>query len=362
MKKYLHNLIAWKLKILVKWLLVKNHPQIIGITGSVGKSTTKEAIHRVLSLRFESRIRKSEGNLNTEIGLPLAILGFKTAPRFYEWPYILILSIFRVLIPKLNPLSQISILVLEYSADKPGDIEYLTNIIKPDIAIITITGPAHLENYQSIDQIANEKMHLALSVGKSGIVILNKRDPYTKQFTNKIKGEIKYFDAPPREISKIIAKKIGEIFEINQKLVDRVLNDIKPLEHRLNLIRVDDFFILDDCYNANPMSMKLALEELSLMAKELKASRKIAVLGDMLELGRDSEKYHQEVGQLAKRFVDLVIGIGPLSKLYDPDKIFNNINDSEDYILENIKKGDIILFKASRKIGLEKLVEKIIKK
>ncbi|EKD56790.1 MAG: UDP-N-acetylmuramoyl-tripeptide-D-alanyl-D-alanine ligase [uncultured bacterium] len=362
MKKYIHNLIAWKLKKLVKWLLISSHPLVIGITGSAGKSTTKEAVYEVLntSLQYKGKVKKSVGNLNTDIGLPLAVLGFNSSPRFYEWPFVMLLSLFRVLIPQLNPLSRISILVLEYAADKPGDIKYLTEIIKPDIAIITVIGPAHLVNYQSINQIAEEKMQLALSLDKSGIALLNKQDPHLKQYVEKIKCEIKYFDASPHQTTMMIAKKIGEIFEINLKIVEKVLKNIKPMDHRLNLIKIDSFYILDDCYNANPLSTKMALEELSVKAKEVGATRKIAILGDMLELGQDSAKYHHEIGELAKKTADIIITIGEESKQIDNSHWFKDQYAAGPFLLNMITKGDIILVKASRKIGLEKLVDRLM--
>lgn len=360
MKRIFHNLIAWKLRILAKWLLRKNHPLVIGITGSIAKTSTKEAIYRVLSLRFESKVRKNEGNLNTDIGLPLAVLGFNKPPKFYQWPYVLILSFFRVLIPKLNSLSQTSILILEYAADKPGDIKYLTSIVKPNIAVMTAIGPAHMINYQSIGELAGEKAQLVYSLKKHDLAILNKKDPRTAEIAKKAKCEIKYFNADLSNIPQQIARKIGEIFEINQKLVEKSLSQIKPLDHRMNISDHQGMVLIDDTYNANPLSMQFALERLSQLAKDKKSQRKVVVFGDMLELGNNSDQYHQKIGELARKHADILIGIGELSKFMKPDQWFKNIEEAQAYLLKNIQKGDIILFKASRKMQLDKLVEKII--
>lgn len=362
MKKMFHNLISWKLKIFAKWLLKNHRPLVIGITGSVAKTSTKEAIYQVLSKskRFEGKVKKSEGNLNTEIGLPLAILGFDKSPGWWQWPIVLLLSFFRVLIPQLNPLTHISILILEYAADKPGDIKYLTSFIKPDIGIITIIGPAHLVNYVSIEEIASEKAELVKNLVKDGIAILNKNDIYTEKIAKNLPYEIKYFQADLGNITNEIIKLIGKIFVIDQNVVEKAIQDIKPLNHRLNIIQKNNWIIIDDSYNANPLSMQLALEFLSKKAIELKSARKIAVLGDMLELGNNSDQYHQQIGQLARKYANILIGIGALSKFMKPDQWFENYQQAESYLLNNLQENDIILFKASRRMELDKLVERIL--
>lgn len=360
MKKMLANIIKNWLKALVIRLFKTNKPIIIGITGSAGKSTTKEMIYHILNEdnKYHGLIKKSSGNLNTEIGLPLAILGFASQPKILIWPIILIIAWFRVNFSKFNPLFGIKILVLEYAADKPNDIKYLASFIKPDVAIITCVGPAHLQNYSSVDQIANEKFQLTAALSKHGVAILNKQDQYTKKFAKNIKSKIKYINAQMQDSSLAFAKRIGEIFDVNQKQIDKAIASYLPLKHRLNIIKIHKITIIDDSYNANPISMKLALEKLSDYAKIYKSSRKIAVIGDMLELGVSAKKYHQEIGEIARKNSDLVIAIGELSKSMIADEWFIDKFAAEPYLLKEIKEGDIILFKASRKIGLDRLVEK----
>lgn len=372
MKKIGHNLIAKYLGYLAKLLIKKNHPLVIGITGSLAKTSTKEAIYQVLSREYKGKILKNEGNLNTDIGLPLAILGFKCAPKLYEWPCVLLKSLFRLYFSALNPLSHISILILEYAADKPGDIRYLTSIVKPNIAIITAIGPAHLANYQSMDQLREEKAQLVYALGKDDLAILNKKDANIKKIIPRVKAEIKYFKADLEEITEQIVRKIAEIFQINQKIVTNVLQNTSQLEQRMNIIQLKDITIIDDTYNANPLSMRFALQKLKAQSSpaslraagraKLKAQRKIAVLGEMLELGQDSEKYHQQIGQVARKTADLVIGIGELAKSYQAHYWFKDQTQAETFLLPEISQGDIILFKASRKAELERLVEKIIER
>lgn len=359
MKNFVKEIIKNVLKNSAKKVLRKNKPIIIAVTGSVAKSSTKEAIYQVLheAGKFGSKVRKSAGNLNTEIGLPLAILGFSRAPRWYQWPMALLITGLRANFSQFNPLKQTSVLVLEYAADKPGDIKYLASIAKPNIAVITALGPAHLGNYQSFNQLIEEKAQLVYALGKHDIAILNRNDSLIKEIAAHSKAEIKYFSADLDEITEQIVRKIAEIFNINQKLVTNVLQNTSRLEHRMNIINLKNLVIVDDTYNANPLSMQFALENLDNLAKKYHAKRKIAVLGDMLELGKESPKYHDKVGKLVQKNTDLLIGIGELAKYYNADQWFADLPSAKKFILENMQKGDIILFKASRGMKLEKLAE-----
>jgi len=364
MKKIFKKFVENQLKFLVSHLLKNNKPLIIGITGSAGKTTTKELVYEVLnkSKKFHNKVSKSEGNLNTEVGLPISVLGFKNQPDNLQWPFLLLIAYFRVFISQLNPIKNKKILVLEFAADKPGDIEYLTSFIKPTISIITIIGPAHLVNYNSIEDIAKEKSKLIESLPSDGLAILNKNDYFSNKIVKQTKANVKFFDSKTIDESKEIALIVADYFEISKKEVENTISNFKPLKHRLNLLRSGKINIIDDSYNANPVSMQLAINTLSKYAREIRAKRKIAVLGDMLELGKDSKLYHQEIGELAGNKVDILIGVGELSKYYKPKINFTNLHDAEIYLKNEIVDGDIILFKGSRRIGLDKLVNKILVK
>ena len=149
--------------------LIRTRPKIIAITGSVGKTTTKEAIFAVLLEKFGSNVAKSEGNLNTETGVPLAILGYKKSPKnFYEWLPVLITVPFACF-----SRVKFDFLVLEMAADKPGDIRYLTSFVKPYIAVVTAIGPSHLEKFGTIEKIIEEKTSIFWGLPHDGWAVMN---------------------------------------------------------------------------------------------------------------------------------------------------------------------------------------------
>ena len=381
-------------------VLQKNYPDIIGITGSVGKSSAKEAIYQVLSKskKFTGKVRKSSGNFNTEIGTPLSILNFNKVPKFYEWPFVLILAFLRANLSWLNPLKNFSTLILEFAADKPDDIYYLTSFIKPRIAVITYIGEAHLEFFDSIDQIAIEKANIVRVVPKeNGFVILNSDNDYCWRIGLALKGrkevifygssdkadlrvsDIKFdFNGTDFKISYKNVKKDVHLQTIGQSQVyaalaaiavgiaDRIeldeiiynLLDYKSLAGRDKVLDgISGSKIIDSSYNANPSSMKAALETL----KNLKTNgEKIAVLGGMKEIGKISSDAHKEIAELAKNIADKVILIGDDFKSEKANKWFKTSDEATKFLLDKIEKDDIILIKGSHAIQMENIVRTLI--
>ncbi len=390
--------------------LKRVNPEIIAITGSVGKTTTKEAIFEVLKIKFGKNVRKSEGNLNNETGAPVAVLGFKAAPSYeaknpFGWFPIITLAPFRSFF-----LKPIKILVLEFAADKPGDIEHLTSFIKPKIGVLTAIGPAHIEFFGKLEKIIEEKTDLlrALPVSTSqggptdGWAILNLDDDNVRKVSyggrwqkktyaienqadiraKDIKTEIKNFCAKSyfkikydnKEIkieqktlgtkanvlASLAATAVGLLYEMKAAEIVKGLENVKPEKHRLNVLAgKKGTTIIDDAYNANPLSMEASLELLNNLPIK-RPSKKIAVLGDMLEIGKYSLDAHKEVGALAQKAADIVVAVGKAdAKKYHSQKYFSSIHKASQYLLNKIGRGDIVLIKASRGIGLEKLVEEI---
>lgn len=346
------------LKSLAKRVLAKNKDiVIIGVTGSVGKSTTKEAIYSVLSnsKKFKNSVARSVGNLNTEIGLPLAILGQNNSPNKFLWPFFIIwlfvISFFS------NPLKNIKILVLEYSASKPGDIKYLCSIVVPNIAVITKIAPAHIGFFGSLENIANEKGNLAYFVNKNDLVLLNKDDFYSKIIAKKTKAKIKYFTDKGAKSYLEIASIIGKYLGLEDIQIKNALNEKINLPRRLNVIKgKNSTIIIDDTYNANPESIKYALNFLSNYNNN---GRKIAVLGDMLELGKFEDKYHRQIGELARLKSDFLILTGSKFSNVKSDAWFINSEKTAEYVLNNIKKNDIILVKGSNSMKMDIIVNKL---
>lgn len=347
-------------KMLAKWarrVLVKNPDlEIIGVTGSVGKSSTKEAIYEVLKTKYHSKVGKSEGNMNTEIGLPLVILGFTKSPHFFwQWIGAYFIGWFRASFA--NPLLKLKILILEYAADRPGDIGKLLNIVKPKIAVITKISAAHTLEFKNLTNIANEKGKLAWAAAKDGLVILNKDNDFTAVIAKKTQAKIQYFHDDLIKSADHIAYLIGKYYQLNDAQIKQGLADIKPLPGRLNIIKTKNYTIIDDTYNANPESMKRALAYLE---KYKSVGRKIAVLGDMLELGDLEKQAHQEIIQLARKKSDLLVTVGPKFQNQIGDAWFSDASQSSSYLLSKIKKNDTILVKGSRAMRMEEIIKQIL--
>lgn len=384
------------LRFFAKIYLRRAKPKIIAITGSVGKTSTKEAIFEVLKIKFGQDIRKSEGNLNNETGVPLAILGYKKSPsKFWHWLAIILGVKFRALFGR-----KMKVLVLEMAADKPGDIKYLTSFVRPNIACITSIAPAHLAAFGNIDKIVEEKTALLRALPSDGWAILNLDDEKLKK--TSLDGQWQTITYAIDEKADICAKNItteienyepltkfqvekngskfratlstlglvsnvyaalsavaaGVIFEMTDIEITNGLKNIKASKHRMTVQKGKNGAILiDDSYNANPVSMRAALAVLNFLPQPAEGGRKIAVLGDMLEIGKITDEAHRIIGQYAQEVADEVIAVGNLARKYHTRIHFSGPKEAGDYLLGKINKNDIILIKASRAIGLEKIVE-----
>ncbi len=393
----LGKILQFYLKFFAERYLKRARPKIIAITGSVGKTSTKEAIFAVLNIHFKNEVRKSYGNLNTKNGVALAILGFKKSPeKFYQWFWPVKLAPFRALFGK-----KIKVLVLEIAADAPGDIKFITRFVRPNVVVYTNIGQAHLEIFRTIEKLIEEKTELVRALENDGVAIFNiddanlkkiiesgnyqektfgLEDPLAEITAKNITTEIinykpltKYQIVTPKEkflaesptLGRVVniypvlaATSVAELFNLKKEEIVEGLKILEPQKHRMQVFEGKDGSVLiDDCYNANPYSMKAALATL----KILPSPRKIAVLGDMLELGEIAPKAHELIGEYAKEIADETLAIGELAKNYHADKTFSSKGEAIDYLLSKIKSGDTILIKASRGMRFEQIVEKLKK-
>lgn len=364
------------LKFWASGYLKRTKPEIVAITGSVGKTSTKEAIFEVLKAHFNENVRKAYGNLNNEAGVPAAILDFKAAPSYEAnnplgWIPIILLAPFKSFF--LRP---VKILVLELAADKPGDIKYLTSFARPKIAVITAIGPAHLSAFGSIDKIIEEKTDLLRALPYDGWAILNLDDENTKKISyggrwqkityaitndadikaGAIKTKIENYQAETKfkiiwdkkeidvnqktlggkanVLASLAAVAVGNIYKLKKAEIIEGLSKIKSEKHRLNVFcGKNKTIIIDDSYNANPLSMAASLELLSKIPVR-RPSKKIAVLGDMLEIS-DGKKAHQLIGNYARKVADMVIAVGKKeAKRYQGQKYFSEFHKASQYILD----------------------------
>lgn len=325
-------------------------PKIIAVTGSVGKTSAKNAIFEVLKEEYGKLVRKSEGNLNTETGVPLAVLGYKKAPiNFLGWMLLVLTIPFRA-----YSNGRTKYLVLELAADKPGDLEYLSRFISPNISVVTSIGHSHLEAFGTLEKLIEEKTLLIKKLDENGWAVINIDDENlskldlvgnwrTKTFAIETEAEIiaqnitteinnyvplTKFQICAREkflaeihtlgrqtniYPALAATAVADILAIPKENIIKGLSNIRSEKHRMEVFRgKNNSIILDDCYNANPSSMKAALRTL----KDLPESRKIAVLGDMLELGEVEEKAHELIGKYAEEICDEVLSFGDLARKY----------------------------------------------
>jgi len=400
----MQKILFFILKILAQAKLRKEKPKIVAVTGSVGKSTTKEMIYFVLRENF--RVRRNPGNYNNEIGLPLAILNCKMQGRnILGWLFVFLIGFARLIFERDYP----QILILEMAADKPGDISYLTEIAKPDIAVITNIGPSHLEFFGALENVYQEKKILVQKMKDSGTVILNFDDKYLRELgletekkvisigflmkadvcAENIKTEKKGVaftllaegSSLPLTIKNIakhdvyaalFAVAVGIDLGMDLVTISRGLSKFVPLKGRTRIFSgIKNTILIDDTYNSNPVSLAAAFKLVKTLSQKEKYGRIVFVLGDMLELGKFSKKYHFQMGKEASEIADVIIAVGKEAKGFvrgarSVKKIktyqFFNSREAAAEIKNIIKSDDLILIKASQGMRLEKVVEKLLLK
>lgn len=413
------------LKLLARWAVYKYQPGVIGITGSIGKTSTKEAIAVVLKNMRE--LRASRGNFNSQKGLLFTILG--------DWPEDQIKLFSRAYPAGANVLKKIGfvikvifvslgnlifglqsgypeILVLEYGADKPGDIKELLEIARPQIAVVTAIGaiPAHIEFYPSAQAVAREKARLIENLPANGFAVLNADDESVIDLKDRTRAHVLTFgfgrEAEVRitnfehrfennrlvgvafkleyggsfvpvkidgSLSKAVAYAaaaaacVGIVFGMNLVKIAEALQTFQSPPHRMKIVLgIKNTTIVDDSYNASPASMALAIETI----KSISASRKVGILGDMLEIGKYALEAHEKSGAAAAQVFDFLITVGPHGRIMAEAARSANLAkkkivefDSADAaalkLPELLHQDDLVLIKASRAIRLDKLVEVI---
>ncbi|MBI4779279.1 UDP-N-acetylmuramoyl-tripeptide--D-alanyl-D-alanine ligase [Candidatus Falkowbacteria bacterium] len=411
MKLFLQKL----LKISAKSILKKYHPEIIGITGSAGKTGAREAIYAVLSAKL--KVRRNLKNYNNEIGVPLTVIGAASpAKSIFGWIGVFSAAL-KLLLKKDKNYPKI--LILEMAADKPGDMDYLTEMVKPNIGVITSIGDSHIENFGSLEKIKQEKSVLIRIIDENGRAVLNVDDRQVKSLIKETKAKVLTYAIDseaeisgkemkllfalslegkdklginfkllnnhafipvflPNVISKagvyaaLAGAALGVIKGMNLVEISRAFKKYSPPNGRMKLLLgVKDTYIIDDTYNASPAASILAVETLAGIAKQSREN-KYAVFGDMLELGEFSQKKHEEVGRvIAKNKIDKLIVAGERSRDIargaikagmKEDNIFHfaSAEEAGKFIQERIKSGDIILVKGSQGARMEKVVKEIM--
>src|SRR3989344_358469 len=425
MKRKLISLLQHTLKQLARLTIWRFRPGIIGVTGSVGKTSAKMAVAAVVGA--ERHVRWAKGNANNELGLPLAILGDwsdgewrlvsrdqeagkKLARKFLFWVKVIALSSFRIIAGRRAQYPEI--LVLEYGADRPGDLRELLSIARPNVSVITAVGeiPVHVEFYAGAEEVAREKAWLIECLPSASFAILNADDKSVMKVADRTRAHVMTYgfgedaevritgfehrvqgDRPvgiffkleyggsfvPVRIEGVLGESnayaaaaaacTGLIFGMNLVSISEALSLYRPAHSRMELVEgIKESLIIDDAYNASLLSMQAALRAL----RDLPGKRKIAVLGDMLELGAYATDAHERIGKLVPKSADALIAIGPRAKFIAEAardagmqkraiRTFDTADDAKGEVRDLVKKGDLVLVKASRGMHLEIVVEEI---
>jgi UDP-N-acetylmuramoyl-tripeptide--D-alanyl-D-alanine ligase len=362
-KKALREIAAWHRK--------RFELPTVAITGTNGKTTTKEMIAEVLSSKF--KVLKSIKSYNNLIGVPLTLFELD---------------------------KDIQVLVLELGMSSPGEIGILTQTAKPNLGVITNIGPAHLESMESLEKIARAKFELLDYMPPPHLAVLNADDEFLAKRIKDAKEKTISFGIKNKAdfqanglilgnegyigfrvngklnvnlkllgehnvYNALSAFAVGSLLGVDELKIKESLERYTPFELRTELVRFGNIRVINDSYNANPVSMANALKTLKQMRSE---GRKIAVLGDMLELGEKAFEYHFELGKcVAEWGIDLLLTVGELSPAIGqgarehgmkPERIFAFDNNEEvsSYLAKNLQSGDLVLIKGSRKMKLEEAV------
>lgn len=344
---------------------------LIGVTGSAGKTTTKECIAHVLGTRH--RVLKSQGNLNNHFGMPLQLL-------------------------KLEPEHDLA--VIEMGMSHAGEITALAKLAQPDCGVVTMVAPVHLEFFNSIADIARAKYELIESLRPGGVAVLNADDEYVSQFGRDFHGDVVTFGV--QKAADVRAEQIvsrgpeGSAFEIvvegeRVSAVSPLLGEhniynalagvavglrygvslgagaeslatLLPGDKRGEIVSLNGVTVINDCYNSNPKALDSMVRSLS----QIPAQRRIVVAGEMLELGPAGEAMHRESGErMAQQGIDFVLGVrGLAAGIVDGARragaraeFVNTPEEAGEWLRREVKQGDAVLLKASRGVRLERALE-----
>ncbi len=406
MKNLFRPIVAGLLAVLARAILDKYRPKIVMVTGSVGKTSTKDAVAAALSQRFH--LRASEKSYNSEFGVPLTVIGAKNAwADPLGWVRIVIDALGLIFLPSHYP----KLLVLEVGADRPGDLRRILDIATPDAVVVTFLPdvPVHVEAYASAEAVHEEEFAPAIALAPHTPLVISADDENAKRLAGRLDVKVTTFgfaeDAgvhlmnaePFKEDGRLAgmhstARHEGKTYELYARgaigrpqmyavaaafAIARALGlspeeTLKGLEAyvpppgRARLLKgIASSTIIDDSYNASPA----AAEEILRAIARADAPRKVAVLGDMLELGRYSSEEHARLGKLAAESADVVVAVGARAKAVAEAAHVESRGDAYDYkdsfiaaeeVPKLVKRGDLILVKGSQGVRTERIVKALL--
>ncbi|HWH06958.1 MAG TPA: UDP-N-acetylmuramoyl-tripeptide--D-alanyl-D-alanine ligase [Candidatus Paceibacterota bacterium] len=404
MKTLARNFVASALAILSRGILRKYRPIVVMVTGSVGKTSTKDAVAAALGEHF--LVRKSEKSYNSEFGVPLTIIGAKNPwTNVVRWLKVFQEGLALLMLPNHFP----KLLVLEVGADRPGDLAKILRIATPDVVVVTKLPdvPVHVEAYATPQAVREEEFAPAYALNPGAALIISSDDPHALSMATPLpvsittygyaegadlqirnarlaegmEGEVAiegkhYTLRAPGALGKQQLYAPAAALAVARALhvpVAQALSGLKkytPPPGRARILSGRNGSVLvDDTYNASPAAVEEALNALSLVP----GSRRIAVLGDMLELGRYSAEEHTRIGAVAAKTCDLVVSVGTRARaiaegarkggLADTQVLeFSDSKGAAEALKEVVREGDVVLVKGSQSIRTERVTEALLQR
>jgi UDP-N-acetylmuramoyl-tripeptide--D-alanyl-D-alanine ligase len=313
----------------------RSRARVVGITGSTGKTSTKDILFAICAP--QARTIANEGNYNNELGVPLTLCRLE---------------------------DDTEICISEMGMRGLGQVAELAAIAKPDVAVITNVGPVHLELVETVENVARAKAELIDALPPGGVAVVP-REPLLEPYLTRTDIEIERVDGDEplpfatnyssrhqlanTRLAVAAARHLGVPLPEDELTVE--FSKLREEEHPLP----DGGLLLNDCYNANPVSMRAALEHL---VERAGPHRRVAVLGEMAELGETAPGYHREVGKLVKELGVHVIGVGELARDYGGEWV-PTAAEAAQRLRAELRPGDVVLVKGSRAVGLEVVAENL---
>lgn len=407
LKEALKKAVIWYLHQLVRIRMRRLKAEVIGVTGSVGKTSTKDAIYRVLSRRYQ--VLRNQKSYNTEFGILLAILEQESG---FSNPLLWLSTMWKAFVVAVFDKTPYQKLVLEMGVDKPGDMDFLLKVVKPHIGVLSAIKPIHLAEgqFENLEGILKEKSKIVKGMNKEDWAILNLDDHYLSSLVGNLDAnvitygvaegadiQVKNVDSNEKGLSfdlifdekevsvhlpQLIGKHhvyvvlpaiaIGFLAGFKWETIKAGLEDYKLPPGRMNLIAgIEGSTIIDSSYNASPATMLAALEVLNEM-RPSGVGRRIAILGNMNELGDLTDSEHRRVGKDVSKCADMLVTVGDFAKLYaeeatkgglDSGRVwsFNDSKAAGEFLKSKLKKGDVLLVKGSQNnVRLERCVKEIM--
>lgn len=397
------KLILWKLSMASRLILKKYKPRVVGITGSIGKTSVKEAAFAVAAEGF--RARTNIKNYNNEYGLPFTIIGQESPRRnIFKWATLFLKAWKLILFPSDYP----EVLVLEMGIDKPGDMEELLNIVTPDIAVLTTVGISHLQYFGTKEVVLREKSKIFSKMNSQNTAILNFDDEKVKSLDNILPAKIISYGKNSSSNVKIISYRgtfsnekncfgteceiswsghtqkiflknvlgfppvsaaaagaaVGISLGMDAEKIRRGMENFKAQPGRMRIVEgINGSLLIDDTYNAAPLSTTAALNEFAQFdSDKFEIKKRVVILGSMVELGDESDSAHEKIGEVVRASrVDVFVGVGDEMKKAKSDFWFSSSSEAISKAIELAEPGTLFLVKGSQAKRMEKVSLALLK-